>query len=57
MKLKDRFYYFFKNLAAFLLLLLVILPYCLCGIIGAAITLTVTDGSEEVAFPWEWKWR
>jgi hypothetical protein len=56
MELPGRIYWFLKNLSAFILLLIVRPLYCLWEIIISIKVLFVTDGSEELLFPWEYDW-
>ncbi len=58
MKATERLFYFSKNLLAFLLGIIVIPFHMIFGIYRMAIVVFfITDGSEEIAFPWEWNWK
>lgn len=56
MSVTDRIYWFLRNLLAFILILLISPFYMIWQIIGSFIILTVTDGSEVIAWPWDWPW-
>ena len=58
MKITDRLYWFFRNLSAFILLLVFSPFYWVINLTIALIkVLIVTDGSSIIAYPWEWNWR
>jgi hypothetical protein len=57
MKIKDRLYWFSKNLVTFILLLIVLPFHLAFAIIRGLRIVFITDGSEELTFPWEWDWR
>ena len=56
MRIADRTYWFFYNFCRFLVGLVFMPFYWTWMLIGTIITLTVTDGSETVLWPWEWDW-
>jgi len=56
MNFNDRIYWFSRNLVAFFLVLLFSPFYMAWNIAGALVILTVTNGSEVIAWPWDWRW-
>lgn len=57
MKPIDRLYWFSKNLAA-LILSVIVSPFSFIFLLAREIkTLTITDGSEQICFPWEYDWK
>ena len=61
MTIKDRLYWFTRNLFAFCLVIILSPVYFgyknIMSLIGAMVILTVTDGSEEISLPHQWDWR
>lgn len=58
MKIKDRVYWFFKNLLAIVLILIIGPFYIVYALSGALyILFFVTDGSTDLLWPWQWNWR
>jgi len=56
MEFKWRMFYFSRNLVAFVLTLICSPIYWIWDTIIIGRGLFVTDGSEEIAFPWQWNW-
>ena len=56
MRLRDRLHYFFRNLSAWVLMLIFWPIYSLWNMIVTTKVLFITDGSEEIIFPNEYDW-
>ena len=60
LSINDRLYWFSRNLLGYVLFWLSIAPFTIwitiLAIVKTTATATVTDGSEIISFPWEWKW-
>lgn len=56
MKINWRLYWFLKNLSAFILTSICIIPFTLYWWIRMAKTLFITNGSETIGYPWEMDW-
>lgn len=58
MEIKDRAYWFFRNLFAFILAIPVIPVYIGWNLMdNLFIIFFVTNGSEVINWPWEWNWK
>jgi len=57
MGIKDRAYWFFRNLLSIILTLIIGPFYILWSLSGAVyILFFVTNGSTVLLYPWEWNW-
>jgi hypothetical protein len=57
MSIWDRLYWLGRNLAAFILLILVS-PFAFIYLFTRILfVLLITDGSEYIKFPWQYDWR
>ena len=57
MEFKWRAFWFGRNLSAFILALIFLPLRWSHDIIRIVLTLFITNGSETIAFPWNWDWR
>ena len=57
MKFRDKAYWFFRNLLAFLLTGFADIIYQPLIYYRRLTTLFKNNGSEIIAWPWEWNWR
>lgn len=56
LSLEDKFYWFIRNLWAYTLFWLVLIPFTLWTILKTTRIMFIIDGSETIAWPWEWRW-
>ena len=56
MNFSNRLFWFSRNLLAFILMLIAIIPHELVTIVLSAKCIFITNGSEVIYFPWEWEW-